>query len=214
MLLALDTSGPATQAAVRAEYGRVLAARSEAMATGHAERLLPLVEETLAEAGARFADLTRVGVTIGPGSFTGVRIALSAARALGQALAIPVVGVSTLAALAAEGPRHAPVLAVIDARRGEVYAELTDPGGFPARVGSIGAVVAGVHAERYLAIGSGAMLIAEVDPRAEPRVRAVSDIAMIARLAASMDPVGTEALPLYLRAPDAKPQAGALPRRP
>jgi tRNA threonylcarbamoyladenosine biosynthesis protein TsaB len=184
------------------------------MATGHAERLLPLVEEVLAGAGTRFADLTRVGVTIGPGSFTGVRIALSAARAFGQALAIPLVGVSTLAALAADGSRDAPVLAVIDARRGEVYAEMTGPGGFPARVGSLEAIAAVISAKRYLAIGSGAVLIAAVDPRAEPKFRAVPDIATIARLAASMDPTEAEALPLYLRAPDAKPQTGALPRRP
>jgi tRNA threonylcarbamoyladenosine biosynthesis protein TsaB len=213
MLLALDTSGPAAQVALLGAGGALLSARSEPMATGHAERLLPLVEEVLEGAGARYADLTRVGVTIGPGSFTGVRIALAAARALGQALGVPVVGVSTLVALAAEGERDMPVLAVVDARRGEVYAEMAGPGGFGARVAPIAAVVASITARRYRAVGSGADLIAQADPRAAPTFRAVPDVATIVRLAAAADPGAAPAMPLYLRAPDAKPQAGALPRR-
>jgi tRNA threonylcarbamoyladenosine biosynthesis protein TsaB len=194
MLLALDTSGSAAQAALLGGNRTLLAARSEPMATGHAERLLPLIEDMLAGAGVRYEQLSRIGVTIGPGSFTGMRIALAAA-------------------LAAEVEGDANVLAVIDARRGEVYAEMRGPGGFPARVDTVSGVVSAIAAAHYRAIGSGADLIASVDARAMPLHRAVPDIATIARLAAHADPVRAPALPLYLRAPDAKPQAGALPRR-
>jgi tRNA threonylcarbamoyladenosine biosynthesis protein TsaB len=127
---------------------------------GHAPRLLRLAHELLAEAGLTFADVQRIAVGLGPGGFTGLRIGVSTARALAQASGAEIVGVSTLRALAA-GARPAPgqgVLAVVDARRGQVFV-----GGWrggeqalgplavtPAEVGELG--VAG-----WLAVGDGAL---------------------------------------------------------
>ncbi len=89
------------------------------MAKGQAERLMPLLEEVLAEGGAAWADLTALGVGIGPGNFTGIRISVAAARGLGLGLGVPVVGVSELEALAFEA--EGPALASLDARRGNAY---------------------------------------------------------------------------------------------
>ena len=120
IVLALDTTLAACSVAV-VEDGRVLAARSEPMLRGHQERLAPLVAEAMAEAGVGFAALDRVGVTVGPGSFTGLRVGLAFAKGLSVALSIPCVGVGTLEALAASdarvGGKEGFIAAVIDARR-------------------------------------------------------------------------------------------------
>ena len=92
MILAFDTSGP--HVAVCLLDGERVLTRAEEMARGQAERLMPLLEELLAEGGATWADLTRIGVGIGPGNFTGIRISVSAARGLALGLGIPAVGVS------------------------------------------------------------------------------------------------------------------------
>ena len=99
----------------------VLAECREDMAKGQAERLMPLLEEVLRAEGLGWSDLSVIGVGIGPGNFTGVRIAVSAARGLALALGIPAIGVSTLEALAEGGPR--PLTVLEDARRGEAYCQ-------------------------------------------------------------------------------------------
>ncbi len=100
----------------------VLANRSLAVSTSHAGPLLPLIEESLAEAGVRLVDLDLLAISIGPGSFTGLRIGLSVAKGLAIATAVPVVGVPTLEAVAlAAGPRRELICPVLDARKGEVY---------------------------------------------------------------------------------------------
>ena len=123
-LLVIDTALGACTAAVF-EDERPLAVRFEPMAKGHQERLGGLVRDVMAEAGGGFDALDRIGVTVGPGSFTGLRVGLAFAQGLGAALDLPVVGVSALDGLAASvdsaGP---PVAALIDARRGQVYAKL------------------------------------------------------------------------------------------
>ncbi|BDW84294.1 tRNA N6-adenosine(37)-N6-threonylcarbamoyltransferase complex dimerization subunit TsaB [Roseicyclus marinus] len=98
---------------------RILASAWEPMGKGQAERLMPLVAEVVAEGGVALSDLDAIGVGIGPGNFTGIRISVSAARGLALALGRPAVGVSLLEALA-WGARE-PVLAAIDARRDHVY---------------------------------------------------------------------------------------------
>jgi tRNA A37 threonylcarbamoyladenosine modification protein TsaB len=98
---------------------RVLAARAEPMARGQAERLMPLLEEVLAEAGHVWGDLARIGVGVGPGNFTGIRIGVSAARGLALALDIPAIGVSGFEIIAeAEGSDAIPA---IPAPQGQAY---------------------------------------------------------------------------------------------
>ncbi|WP_424975755.1 tRNA (adenosine(37)-N6)-threonylcarbamoyltransferase complex dimerization subunit type 1 TsaB [Dinoroseobacter sp. S124A] len=117
-VLAFDTAAAHCAAALLWDT-EIRVSRIEPMARGQAERLMPLLEEVLAETGIGWADLTALGVGIGPGNFTGIRISVAAARGLGLGLAVPVVGVSTLEALAlgAEGP----ALVSLDARRGNAY---------------------------------------------------------------------------------------------
>lgn len=122
-LLAFDTSAAHCAAAVLSD-DRVAAHRHEPMEKGQAERLLPLLEELLAEAGLTWADLDAIAVGTGPGNFTGVRIAVAAARGLALSLGIPAIGVTRLEALAHGLPR--PLWVVEDAKRGEVYAQRFD----------------------------------------------------------------------------------------
>ncbi|MDT8856572.1 tRNA (adenosine(37)-N6)-threonylcarbamoyltransferase complex dimerization subunit type 1 TsaB [Paracoccaceae bacterium Fryx2] len=123
LILAFDTSAAHCAAALLCG-GRVLAARQEPMDKGQAERLLPLLSEVLAEGGAGWSDLAALAVGVGPGNFTGVRIAVAAARGLALGLGIPAIGVTRLEALAHGLPR--PLTVVEDARRGEVYVQHFD----------------------------------------------------------------------------------------
>ena len=116
-LLAIDTAAPRLQLALLDAGGR-LETLSEDMATGQAERLFPALAELLARAGGAYADLDRIAVTTGPGSFTGLRIGLSAARGLGLALGLPVLGIPSLLALSLRAPAG-PVAVLLDARRDE-----------------------------------------------------------------------------------------------
>jgi tRNA threonylcarbamoyl adenosine modification protein YeaZ len=131
-ILAFDTSAAHCAAALLWDGGLIL--RDEAMDKGQAERLIPLLEEVLAEAGLGWRDLKAIAVGTGPGNFTGVRIAVAAARGLALGLGIPAVGVTRLEALAFGLPR--PVTVIEDARRGEVYVQVFNPDGpEPARIG-------------------------------------------------------------------------------
>ena len=120
-LLAIETSTESCSAAVLVDER--LFVRSELAPRRHAELLLPMCEELLAEAGVKRRDLDAIAVGCGPGAFTGVRLAISVAQGIALALDIPIVTVSSLAALAMQAPDNsALILAVIDARMGEVYA--------------------------------------------------------------------------------------------
>jgi tRNA threonylcarbamoyladenosine biosynthesis protein TsaB len=122
-LLAIETATECCSVALLA--GERLIARSEMAPRRHAELLLPMCEDVLTEAGLARTDLDVLAVGRGPGAFTGVRLAVSAAQGIALALDIPVVPVSSLAALALQAPDDgADVLAVIDARMGEVYAAM------------------------------------------------------------------------------------------
>ena len=125
LILGFDTSA-AHCAAVLLSGERVLVARHEEMAKGQAERLMPLLQEVLAEAGANWQDLAALGVGIGPGNFTGIRIAVSAARGLALSLGIPAVGVSTLEAQAFG--LAGVVISSLDARRGGLYVHVLGTG--------------------------------------------------------------------------------------
>lgn len=189
------------------ENGVARAVLSEPMERGHAERLAPLVDELMRGANARFADVERVAVTVGPGSFTGVRVGLSFARGLALALGVPCIGVSTLEVLAGEsaGARGAAIPAA-----GEVYFALYDKG--ETRVApqkmTIEAALAALP-DGALLRGPAATLLARAGVTAEEI--AFADPVVLARLAAARDPAANPPAPQYLRAPDAKLPGGKLP---
>lgn len=220
-VLALDTALGACTAAVF-EDGHPLSVAEIAMTIGHQERLAGLARDAVAQAGGGFAALDRIGVTVGPGSFTGLRVGLAFAQGLGAALDRPVVGVSTLDALAASTAPIGLVAALIDARRGQVYARLfrdgapvstAEPLSLEAAAERLTAFRDQAPGEPLILIGSGAVLLAEglagatVLPLAAPTAQA------LARLTASADPETAPPRPLYLRAPDATPPS-RLPGQP
>jgi tRNA threonylcarbamoyl adenosine modification protein YeaZ len=181
---------------------------------------MAVIEEALRQAGNAYADLSAVAVSTGPGSFTGVRVGVSAARGLALALKLPAIGVTTLEALAAQARQTFPgraVLAALDAGRGEIHAALYDELSVlrygpavmtlsEAAEKAIGSrpVLAGTAAEP---VAAAASRVFDIGPQA-----ATADIAVYARLGAEKG-AGEKPKPVYLRAADAKPQAGfVLPR--
>lgn len=212
LVLALDTCLNACSVAVL-DGERVLAHRSEAMARGHQERLAPMAQAVMADAGASFAQLRRIGATVGPGSFTGLRVGVAFAKGLASALGVPAVGVGSLEALATEADGL--VAAAIDARRDQVYLQVFDDGEplmapdvLP--IGTAAARLAELGMARALTlVGSGAPLLAETAPGARLVIPDGCDARRVARLAAGRSP--TVIRPLYLRAPDAKLPGGRDP---
>lgn len=216
IVLAIDTAGVNCSVAVYDATGDlVLAQAQETLGKGHAERLSSMIDEVVSAASLAPADLGLIGVTIGPGSFTGIRVGVAAARGLALALGIPAVGVTTLDVLSEMARRSGEtgaVIAAIDAKRGEVYLQPFDEAGRPAAepqamllddargfVASKGGKVA----------GSGRAALANELAEADH-----FDIEAVARLATRQPKVTGKPAPLYLRGPDAKPQMGfAIERR-
>jgi tRNA threonylcarbamoyladenosine biosynthesis protein TsaB len=210
IVLGLDTALAACSVAVTRD-GEVVAAASEPMLRGHQERLAPMVEAVMAKARLPFAALDRIGVTVGPGSFTGLRVGLAFAKGLGLALGKPCVGVGTLETLAASEPGPGLTTAVIDARRGQVYLQAFEGG---AAVMAPDALPVDTAAARLAElwrggplrlVGPGAPLLAGIAPEAFVIERAAPDPAALCALIAGRT---TPARPLYLRAPDAKLPGG------
>ncbi|OJF90509.1 tRNA (adenosine(37)-N6)-threonylcarbamoyltransferase complex dimerization subunit type 1 TsaB [Pararhizobium antarcticum] len=214
IVLALDTAGTGCFAAVYDSDGdQGLAQAGADIGRGHAEQLMGFVDAALAESGKTLADVGRIAVTIGPGSFTGIRVGVAAARGFALALSIPAVGVSTLAVLARAASLKHPgiaVFAVMDAKREEIYGQMFDASG-AARTA---ANAYGIDEARSLAAafdgvicGSARdlLLSGEIDDDAP---RYIADIGIVARLGAIADPALGKPKPLYLRGPDAKPQLG------
>ena len=212
IVLGLDTALGACSAAVTRD-GQALAAISEPMTRGHQERLASLVRQTMLEAGVAFADLDRIGVTVGPGSFTGLRVGLAFAKGLGLALGKPCVGVGALEALAASDPGRGLTVAVIDAKRGQVYLQMFDGGAALMAPDALPIEDAAARlAELWRGgpvrlVGPGAHLLAGVAPEIEILERAAPDPLAVCALAAAR-PADVPARPLYLRAPDAKLPGG------
>lgn len=188
-LLAIDTAGPRLQLALRTGEG-ALDALVEDMPTGQAERIFPAIAELLARNGVGYRDLDRVAVTTGPGSFTGVRIGLSAARGLGLALGIPVIGVPTLVALSLPAACD-PVTVLIDARRGEAYVQSFSGPGIP-----VGEPELLAEAEARKRVPADAQLLTSP----------IVDIAALAHFAAGASPSAYPPDAAYVREADAKPQ--------
>ncbi|WP_369058007.1 tRNA (adenosine(37)-N6)-threonylcarbamoyltransferase complex dimerization subunit type 1 TsaB [Caulobacter sp. 73W] len=206
IVLAIDTCLAASSAAV-IDGDRTLASRTEPMTRGHQEALGGIVRETMAQAGVDFASLDRIAVTVGPGSFTGLRVGLAFAKGLAVALNIPCIGIGTLEALA-EG-RDEPRIATIDAKKGQIYwqafegdAPLNDPA--VDGIGEVGVAARWVFAnDDPLIMGSGEPLLSPLVPGAycDGPLLAVADPAAIARLGAKADPAVAQPVPLYLRPP-------------
>ena len=209
-VLALDAALGLCSAAVM-DGKRVLASRSETMQQGHQERLAPLVAEVVAESHVAFADIDRIAVTVGPGSFTGLRVGLSFAKGLGVALGVPVVGLDSLEAIAASAPRQGPGLVLIDARRGQVYARRfdADQAVGPSEALTLEDLTAGEMPD-WIA-GPGIELVRALYPDAVVDDRLACDPIALAQMAEAADPDSHPPVPVYLRAPDAKLPGGIQP---
>lgn len=224
LILAIDTALEACAAAVLdTDKGTLIAQESQAMKRGHAEALMPLVARVMQEAGIPFASLDRVAATTGPGSFTGLRVGLSAARGIALAANKPAIGITTLAAFAAphvsEHGEH-PIISAIDARHDHVYLQVVSGHGGPLVTPRVAPIEEALSASRFgapILTGNAANLLAERWPKdATPPVKVdqqgAPDISWVAWLAAAVDPAVATPRPFYLRAPDAKPPADQLPR--
>lgn len=205
IVLGLDTCLAACSVAL-CEGDRVLAFQSQVMARGHQERLAPMAEMVIAESGLGVGAIERIGVTIGPGSFTGLRVGIAFAKGLAAALGVPLAGVGTLEALAAEASGLA--FAAVDARRGQVYLQGFEDGRAimapdVLELGTAAARLAELAAGRPVAlVGSGAPLLADMAPGARVLTPEGADARRVAQLAGARAP--GPARPLYLRAPDAR----------
>lgn len=221
-LLAIDCAANLCAACVYdAGAAKELGREVRDLGKGHAEHLMAVIEAALRAAGAGYRDLGAVAVSIGPGSFTGLRVGVSTARGLALALKIPAIGVTTLEGLAAEAEAAFPgraALAVLDAGREEFYVALygkaleltygpaaTSLSGATDIARGAAAVLAGTGASQIVKSAGGSF---DVGP-----VAATADVATYARLASAKG-AGEKPKPLYLRGADAKPQAGfILPRQ-
>lgn len=192
-LLAFDTSA-AHCAAALLSGGRVWL-RHEPMDKGQAERLMPLLEELLAEAGIGWSDLAGIAVGTGPGNFTGVRISVAAARGLALGLGIPAIGVTRLEALAHGLPR--PLTVIEDARRGEAYVQEFAGKTGPAHLAPLPVMATGA------VTGSAAP---KGLPAAMPLAQAIAEIAL-SRLGTPQP----RPAPFYLRGADAAPPSDPPP---
>ncbi len=245
IVLGFDTATSATSAALRLADGTTHELRDDpgpGEHPGHATRLLPMAQELLAGAGLRWGGLDRIAVGVGPGTFTGLRVGLATARGLAQSLSLELVGVSSLAALAeaalaeaalegraARGDEDLPVgvLAVIDARRGEVFAGAYERGEGQAPVGLtapralppeglaallLEAELHGAGDRRWQAVGDGAIRFrgqleaagVTVHADSSPLHRVSAAVICASGARASADQHYEEIVPDYLRRPDAE----------
>jgi tRNA threonylcarbamoyladenosine biosynthesis protein TsaB len=222
LILAIDTALDACAAGVLdTDASKMIAQESQAMKRGHAEALMPLIARVMEASGIAFTALDRIAVTTGPGSFTGLRVGLSAARGIALAADKPVVGLTTLTAYAApvvsQGLER-PVISAIDARHDHVYFQAVAGDGSPLIRPRVAPIEEALGASRFGAphlVGNAANILADrwpadapppymVDPQAAP------DIAWVAWLGAAVSPDTAPARPVYLRAPDAKPSKNPL----
>ena len=222
LILAIDTALDACSAGVLdTDAARLIALESQPMKRGHAEALMPLIARVIKEAGIAFASFDRIAVTTGPGSFTGLRVGLSAARGIALAADKPVVGLTTLTAYAApvvSENAEQPVISAIDARHDQVYFQVVSGDGSSLIRPRVAPIEEALRASRFGAphlVGNAAGILADRWPTdALPPFRVdaqpAPDIAWVAWLGAAVSPDTAPARPYYLRAPDAKPQKDML----
>jgi N6-L-threonylcarbamoyladenine synthase len=212
IILALDTAGVDCAAALY-DSGRntMLGEASDMIGKGHAEHLMGIVDRVMDQAGLALSAVDRIAVTIGPGSFTGIRVGVAAARGFALSLGVPAVGITTLAVMA-EAQRQKtpgrPVLTAMDAKRNEIYLQAFNADGEP--LDEARAVT--VEEAQTVAAAFDGEITGSATPLLKPD--ATGDhanhfpISLVARLGAAADPSAGKPKPLYLRGPDAKPQAG------
>jgi len=220
-LLAIDCSANLCAACIYdAKAGKEFGRSVLDLGKGHAEHLMGVIAAAMGQAGQTYADLDAVAVSVGPGSFTGLRVGVATVRGLALALKIPAIGVTTLEALATEARQSFPdrrVFAALDGGRGEIHAALYDELAvlrYGPAVTTLEEAVAMVADRAIILAGNAAGRIAEAAGGSFDfgPLGATADIAVYARLAAGKEP-GEKPKPLYLRDADAKPQAGfVLPR--
>jgi len=208
IVLAIDTAGVDCAAAVfDSDSGKLLGRVSETIGRGHAERLMAMIDEALTSASLTLAHVSRIGVTVGPGSFTGIRVGVAAARGLALALGVECVGVSTLEVLAqTTSETDKPVLAAINAHRDEVYAQSFEAGipiGEPLLL-ELDDYLARAAIPGTVLVGSASSLAADRNAETGPDHYPIE---IVARISATAKAQG-KPKPLYLRGPDAKPQTG------
>jgi len=232
IVLAVDPAGPACAVAVWRD-GAVPARRAEALSRGHAERLLPMVLATLDDAGLGFGAIDLYAVTVGPGSFTGLRVGLAAVGGMALAAGRPIVGVTTFAAAAAAVPAAEragrTIVVAVDSRRGDLFVQAFGPAGgavahgdADGRAGALRALAgpAVVAPDGLAAVLPAGPLVLAGDAAAAARAALPADADVrVASNAGAVDPAVVAALaaadagraqpdpppPLYLRAPDATP---------
>jgi tRNA threonylcarbamoyladenosine biosynthesis protein TsaB len=217
LILAIDTALDACSAAVvDTAASKTIAMESQPMKRGHAEALMPLIARVMKESGIAFTALDRISVTTGPGSFTGLRVGLSAGRGIALAADKPVVGVTTLTAYAApivaENGEH-PIISAIDARHDHVYFQMVSGDGSPLIKPKVAPIEEALEAANFGTphlVGNAAKILADRwRPQAPPPFKVdqqpAPDIAWVAWIGAAVSPESAPARPYYLRAPDAKP---------
>jgi tRNA threonylcarbamoyladenosine biosynthesis protein TsaB len=222
LILAIDTALDACSAGILdTDAGKLIAHESLPMKRGHAEALMPLIARVMKASSIAFAALDRIAVTTGPGSFTGLRVGLSAARGIALAAGKPAVGVTTLTAYAApvvsESGEH-PVISAIDARHDHVYFQVVSGNGSSLVWPQLVSIEEALGASRFGApwlVGNAAEILRQRWPAqalAPFKVDAqpAPDIAWVGWLGAAVSPDNAPAKPYYLRAPDAKPQKDPL----
>lgn len=229
-ILALDTALDACSVAV-VDGSNILAEQHEERARGHAERLIPMIKDLLNTASISFDELDLVAVSVGPGTFTGLRIGLAAARGISLASSTPCLGITTLETLAAsvtsELAKGRPIVVVVDARRKEVYFQtfnFSEASKFPLptdapRAIPLSDVKSSLPTEPFVLIGSGAQLILDLDSieNVHAEILSISPnpkahlLAAIAQQRGLPTAGGQPPAPVYLRAPDAKLPGGIDP---
>lgn len=213
LVLGFDTSADHVAAALLCG-DRIVAERYEEMAKGQAECLIPLLEDTLAEAQVTWRDLMALGVGVGPGNFTGIRISVSAARGLALGLNIPAVGITAFQSAAYGMDR--PVLAVVPARGSRFFAQRQCDGGAPPESVDLTALPAHLCDPDQRIAGSGPADLADLAHnipgtwigQSVPRAAAIAFLAK--QRCDSGEPVPAPA-PLYVRAADAAPSRDTPP---
>ncbi len=221
-ILSIDTSMAACSAAILPRGALAPIGRFEPMTRGHAEVIFPMIASVMTQAGCDFHSLSLIAVTIGPGSFTGVRAGIAAARGLALATGVPAAGATSLEVMAAGFIRRRTSAKLNerfaiaqDARRGEVYLQSFNasgaPAGEPKLLSNAEAVAILLAEDITLLTGSGSASIALEAERPGRRITALEpdllpDAADLAMLAATPHGLHHATNPLYLRSPDAKPQ--------